>query len=475
MRVCGGLRREKGPKMERAEGYAFTALSSASFLVACVLFVSVSREQREPYMDEMFHVAQAQRYCAGRFGEWDPMITTFPGLYLVSVGLLKPLGWAAGWADSALCSTATLRFVNVLFSCGSLYVLWLLVAALHPGDKTRITSRCLLSALTLSTFPVLYFFTFLYYTDSGSAFFSLFAYLMSLYGSHKAAALLGTCAILFRQTNIVWVALCAGSVVAAMMDKAWRTECSKKKDEKSSCQTPLSFSGAGKLLRFCAVYLTTPCNARAVLLATWPYAAVAVGFLAFVVINDGIVVGDRSSHEACLNFPQLFYFLMFTLIFSAPASLSWGQIVSFLHSVRRKPLLYLFITTFFLLLVWKFTFVHRYLLADNRHYPFYVWRKIFQRHELVPYLLVPAYVFAGWNLVNTLKSRSVFWILAFMVCLAAATVPQRLLEFSTQTSNEKPDQPAADREQRRDQQNGTSECLPSRAGAEEKPQIECWQ
>ena len=35
--------------------------------------------------------------------------------------------------------------------------------------------------------------------------------------------------------------------------------------------------------------------------------------------------------------------------------------------------------------------VHPYLLADNRHYPFYVWKKIFQRHEAVKYLLVPVF------------------------------------------------------------------------------------
>lgn len=31
--------------------------------------------------DELFHVPQAQHYCLGNFTHWDPMITTFPGLY----------------------------------------------------------------------------------------------------------------------------------------------------------------------------------------------------------------------------------------------------------------------------------------------------------------------------------------------------------------------------------------------------------
>lgn len=253
-------------------------------------------------------------------------------------------------------------------------------------------------------------------------------YLMALYGSHKAAALLGVCAILFRQTNIIWVAFCAGIVVAQKMDESWRTD-SKKRDEKSPSQVPLTINGAMRVMRFLLEFLKTPNNIKAVVLSTWPYIAVAVVFAVFVVLNDGIVVGDRSSHEACLNFPQIFYFLSFTLIFSLPTSLSYQRIVRFLQSLRKQPLIYAVLMTFSLFLVWKFTFVHKYLLADNRHFPFYVWKRIFQRHELVHFLLVPGYVFAAWNFVDTLRSKSLFWLLVFSTCLVAATVPQKLLEF----------------------------------------------
>jgi len=36
------------------------------------------------YMDEIFHIPQAQKFCHGNFVEWDSKITTFPGLYLLS-------------------------------------------------------------------------------------------------------------------------------------------------------------------------------------------------------------------------------------------------------------------------------------------------------------------------------------------------------------------------------------------------------
>ncbi|KAL1276052.1 hypothetical protein QQF64_035675 [Cirrhinus molitorella] len=325
--------------MERFEVYIFTALCSVNFLISCLLFSKITREQRDPYMDEIFHVPQAQKYCEGKFNEWDPMITTLPGLYLVSVGLIKPVVWLADLKGSVVCSTAMLRFINLLFNSGNLYIIYLIICRLHMKDKSRSATRRMFSALALSTFPVLYFFTFLYYTDAGSTFFTLFMYLMALYGCHKAAALLGICAILFRQTNIIWVAFCAGTVVAQKMDESWRNE-SKKRDEKSPSQVPLTISGAMKVVRFLLEFLKTPNNIKAVVLSTWPYITVALVFVAFVVLNDGIVVGDRSSHEA-----------------------------------------------------------------------------------------FPGYVFAAWNFLDTLRSKSLFWLLVFSTCLVAATVPQKLLEF----------------------------------------------
>ena len=252
---------------------------------------------------------------------------------------------------------------------------------------------------------------------------------MTLYGCHKASALISVFSIFFRQTNIIWVAFCASTVVANKMDETWRTEQSKKKDDKSPCQIPFSVSGVKRVMRFLLEFLTTANHVKAVMLVAWPYILVAVGFIAFIVLNDGIVVGDRSSHEACLNFPQLFYFFSFALFFSSPTSLCYHRALRFIQNLKKQPLLYLLITGLCLLLVWKFTFVHKYLLADNRHFPFYVWKRIFQKHEVVRFALIPAYVFAAWNFMDTLKSRSLFWSLAFLVCLLAATVPQKLLEF----------------------------------------------
>ncbi|XP_069765612.1 dol-P-Glc:Glc(2)Man(9)GlcNAc(2)-PP-Dol alpha-1,2-glucosyltransferase isoform X6 [Narcine bancroftii] len=86
--------------MDRLEKFFFSAVVSSNFLVASVLFAMISRAQRTPYMDEIFHVPQAQKYCEGIFSEWDPMITTLPGLYLVSTGIIKPVSWLLSWTGT---------------------------------------------------------------------------------------------------------------------------------------------------------------------------------------------------------------------------------------------------------------------------------------------------------------------------------------------------------------------------------------
>jgi len=45
-----------------------------------VAFAIVRHVTPEPFIDEIFHVPQAQAYCRGDFGYWDDKITTPPGL-----------------------------------------------------------------------------------------------------------------------------------------------------------------------------------------------------------------------------------------------------------------------------------------------------------------------------------------------------------------------------------------------------------
>ena len=76
-----------------------------------------------------------------------------------------------------------------------------------------------ISTLSVAFFPLLYFFTFLYYTEVSSASLVLASYLASLHNRHKMAATLGAVAILFRQNNVAWVAFVAGVQMAEFLQK----------------------------------------------------------------------------------------------------------------------------------------------------------------------------------------------------------------------------------------------------------------
>ena len=56
-------------------------VTAGCLAVLCAAIASLFNSiQPTPYMDEIFHVAQAQNYCHHNFSHWDPMITTLPGL-----------------------------------------------------------------------------------------------------------------------------------------------------------------------------------------------------------------------------------------------------------------------------------------------------------------------------------------------------------------------------------------------------------
>ncbi|KAK7293046.1 hypothetical protein RJT34_15907 [Clitoria ternatea] len=80
----------------------------------------------EPCMDEIFHIPQAQPYCKGNFGSWDPMFTTPPGLYFSVMGntltaesdvsIKHGLAYASGRSPVSICETETLLNLGMLLN-----------------------------------------------------------------------------------------------------------------------------------------------------------------------------------------------------------------------------------------------------------------------------------------------------------------------------------------------------------------------
>lgn len=164
--------------------------------------------------DEVFHVRQAQAYCAEQFHIWDPKITTPSGLYF--------LAW--GWNKVFGCDIDKLRFLNAIL-LGFLFTQMLFsrdIIDLIQRGKSLKSSQSVenfsfqdwFKAFNIITFPPLFFFSGLFYTDIASTvvvylFFQLFLDRLLLneenFRKEVIHVALGMVALLFRQTNIFWV------------------------------------------------------------------------------------------------------------------------------------------------------------------------------------------------------------------------------------------------------------------------------
>ena len=274
----------------------------------------------------------------------------------------------------------------------------------------------------IAQFPLLYFFAFLYYTDVGSTLFVLVTYYASLRSSHATAALAGIIAILFRQTNIVWLGFCCLVAVLGNLRKLGLV----KNDDALHTQVWCAVTGCFK-------------SFTSTLFIVFPYVGVLVGFVCFVVWNDGIVVGDRSSHQASLNLPQILYFVLFSMVFASFLVINYlldllSTVKSiwkrFSESVVVNLVCLIVLSVAMVAAVHYFTYQHLYLISDNRHFTFYIWRKVFSCHPLAKYALVPVYLVSVLIMIRELSwKRSTLWIAVFFACTAIVLVPQKLLEF----------------------------------------------
>ncbi|CAO3700330.1 unnamed protein product [Rhizopus microsporus] len=376
--------------------------------IANLLFTSnlVYRHVPDPYMDEIFHIPQAQQYCQGNYLTWDPKITTPPGLYITSNALIylsKSL-----FQLNNLCTVHALRATNILFSIG----LYLVLAAFFKRNR--------LYALTLAWLPVSHFYSFVYYTDSGSTFFVLLSYLLLKKKKYHLSGIAGMISLTFRQTNVIWVCL-------FMMLTIIETLSSKGLSNPSF----ESIDGWGTMIKSLTSLLQkTWTHIFIVLPNVIMYVVTIISFAVFLVWNGGIVLGDKSNHMAGLHFPQLFYFTSFLSFFTLPF---WNtqQITQFVYQLTIKRVVYSLISTMIALyLVHKYTYEHPFILSDNRHYSFYVWRKIYKRHWSIKYLLTPLYIISGQlNLHKLGKETTFLFILGYLITLILTLVPSPLLEF----------------------------------------------
>lgn len=158
------------------------------------------------------------------------------------------------------------------------------------------------------------------------------------------------------------------------------------------------------------------------------YLSVVLSFLVFIYLNGGIVVGDRSSHETIIHIPQLFYFSLFCMVFSWPHFV--GELLNFISFAKRHQLVVVLAMLIALLIVHFNTLVHPYLLADNRHYVFYIWNRFYGKFIWFRYIMVPFYVFAWYVILKVMYNRhDISLVLTYVPCTMIILATQKLLDF----------------------------------------------
>ncbi|XVF08088.1 hypothetical protein REPUB_Repub06bG0195800 [Reevesia pubescens] len=434
--------------------------------------ILVNRVVPDPYMDEIFHIPQAQQYCNGNFRSWDPMITTPPGLYylsLVHVSALFPGTYFSQLPSSfpEVCSTAVLRSVNGVLAVLCSILVYEIIAHLRPTLDDR---KATLFAAVLALYPLHWFFTFLYYTDVASLTAVLAMYLACLKRKYLFSALLGAMAVVIRQTNIIWMVFvaCSGIIdttLAHQRDsiKVGNLKASNKGTSLSTLNTSVNPSsnlrkrksrGNAEANKHSFYWTNTSSTSRtsgllheiqAIVLTSWhvkwellvsfsPFVFVLLAFVAFLFWNGSVVLGAKEAHAVSPHFAQIMYFSLVSALFAAPLHFTIGHTLDLFQSFWKNKLLGFFLgfsaLIASLLSVHFFSIAHPYLLADNRHYTFYLWRKIIKRHWSMQYLLVPFYVYSWFSIFRLLdKTQRRIWVLAYFLATSAVLIPAPLIEF----------------------------------------------
>ncbi|XP_074373287.1 dol-P-Glc:Glc(2)Man(9)GlcNAc(2)-PP-Dol alpha-1,2-glucosyltransferase isoform X1 [Apium graveolens] len=449
---------------------------AVAVIVSCWIIpisILVNRIVPEPYMDEIFHVPQAQQYCRGNFSSWDPMITTPPGLYFLSLAYVASFFPGMLYIQAVpsffdACSTVALRSTNAVLAVICSIVVYEIISQLRSElDKRRVT----LYTVVLALYPLHWFFTYLYYTDVASLTAVLASYLLCTKKNYPLSAVLGTLAVLVRQTNIVWILFVACTGIIDNTRRVQNNKHCEQLDDSSVLDQKDDQSAMGKTA-------TTGSNLRRrrssnfedssdhltsrkissssyssdlvddikeILVTSWsikwrllllfsPYFMLLVAFIGFVYWNGSIVLGAKEAHAVSPHFAQLMYFALISALFTIPVHFTSSQIAVLFQSLHKSRVLdivlwFMGFTTAFLS-VHYFSIAHPYLLADNRHYTFYLWRKIINVHWSTKYLMVPLYVYSWFSIFSTLaKSQKKVWVLVYFLACAAVLIPSPLIEF----------------------------------------------
>lgn len=376
------------------------------------------------------------------------------------------------------CTPETLRSFNVFVVGCTAVIAGACRSAIENGRSGRSDSSAysIHTAVNIALFPVLFFFSGLYYTDVLSTCVVLLAYLNHLGRvSQKGGScllndlytvFLGVLALFMRQTNVFWVVIYMGGLEAVQAIKDIPTTIRKGPAAPGTWADQIKLftqkAASGDvydpaveaawpddlLLSVISLGLGAVCNILPVLRRVYPHVVTMALFAGFVAWNGGVVLGDKSNHVATVHLAQMLYIWPLFAFFSAPLfivqALKFIQVILTPPTGKNQQLIFRLALSALLaagsvavaLLIVRFnTIIHPFTLADNRHYMFYIFRYSILRGEIVRLALAPVYVgcaILAWTALYPIGSTQ--------TSKAAATAPKTpststSTNVSTTTSN----------------------------------------
>lgn len=152
------------------------------------------------------------------------------------------------------------------------------------------------------------------------------------------------------------------------------------------------------------------------------------------------MIGDKSNHVATIHFAQMLYVWPFIAFFGWPVLLQPATAMlrtpyhhHFRHSTfpyRSSSQLVLLGAVFccILLVIHLNTQIHPFILADNRHYTFYIFRYFFRRNVFQKYFWAPIYLVSGYTSIIALGATPISWVVIWLLASTLSLVTAPLVE-----------------------------------------------
>ena len=382
---------------------AQNSLLYSFILVSSILLSLYNNMEKIPvYMDEKFHLDQTLSYYNNKFNYWNNKLTTFPGTFLfgsIFLKLLNLLHFNINENNSIQIS----RLFIVIISIFSFILLSFFKKKNNIEQDLQYKIQ-----LIISLFPINFFYNYLYYTDAFSIFSLILFFYLNLYATKNYffRFLSGIICIAIRQNNIIWVNFFALRDVINLIGNLFN-----------------NYSGLKKLFN----------NIFSTILENFDVLIIDILFIGFLIKNNfSVVLGDKSNHEMVFHLAQINHLLIFSLVFFPTLNYKSLRKVNKILNNKKKTARFLLIFCILICIVFqlnKFSYIHDFILSDNRHYIFYYFKKIYLkdnlRHALLIYLSFTFSIIINDNL-KLLKDTK---IISLIICSFLSLVPSKLVEL----------------------------------------------